>query len=44
MNVFERVQIGIQSRAFPGMRFSSYRELRLLHTHETIDRWLNRFG
>jgi phenylpropionate dioxygenase-like ring-hydroxylating dioxygenase large terminal subunit len=44
MNVFERVQIGIQSRAFPGMRFSSYRELGLLHTHETIDRWLNRFG
>ena len=43
LSVFARMQHGLHSRKFPGMRFATYRERGLRHTHEMIDRWLEKF-
>lgn len=43
LSVFESMQQGLHSKAFPGMRFATYRERGLRHTHEMIDSWLARY-
>jgi phenylpropionate dioxygenase-like ring-hydroxylating dioxygenase large terminal subunit len=43
LSVFATMQQGLHSRGFPGMRFASYRERGLRHTHEMIDRWLEHY-
>jgi phenylpropionate dioxygenase-like ring-hydroxylating dioxygenase large terminal subunit len=43
LSVFASMQQGLHSRGFPGLRFSCYRENGLRHTHETIDRWLDKY-
>jgi phenylpropionate dioxygenase-like ring-hydroxylating dioxygenase large terminal subunit len=43
LSVFASMQKGLHSRGFPGMRFASYRERGLRHTHEMIDRWLEKY-
>jgi phenylpropionate dioxygenase-like ring-hydroxylating dioxygenase large terminal subunit len=43
LSVFASMQKGLHSRGFPGMRFATYRERGLRHTHETIDRWLEHY-
>jgi nitrite reductase/ring-hydroxylating ferredoxin subunit len=40
LSIFEGAQRGMHSRGFPGLRFATYRESGLRHTHEVIDRWL----
>lgn len=43
LSVFASMQQGLHSRSFPGMRFASYRERGLRHTHEMIDAWLEKY-
>ena len=43
LSVFASMQQGLHSRGLPGLRFSCYRENGLRHTHETIDRWLDKY-
>jgi phenylpropionate dioxygenase-like ring-hydroxylating dioxygenase large terminal subunit len=40
LSIFEGAQRGLHSRRFPGLRFATYRESGLRHTHAVIDRWL----
>jgi phenylpropionate dioxygenase-like ring-hydroxylating dioxygenase large terminal subunit len=44
LRMFERMQRGLHSRKFPGMRFSTYKESGPRHTHATLDRWFERYG
>jgi hypothetical protein len=43
LSVFASMQQGLHSRGFPGLRFATYRERGLRHTHEMIDRWLEHY-
>jgi phenylpropionate dioxygenase-like ring-hydroxylating dioxygenase large terminal subunit len=43
LSIFEGAQRGLHSRRFPGLRFATYRESGLRHTHAVIDRWLARY-
>jgi phenylpropionate dioxygenase-like ring-hydroxylating dioxygenase large terminal subunit len=43
LSVFANMQQGLHSRTFPGMRFATYRERGLRHTHEMILRWLEKY-
>ncbi len=43
LSVFANMQQGLHSKRFPGMRFATYRERGLRHTHETIDRWIAKY-
>lgn len=43
LSIFVAAQQGLHSRKFPGMRFATYRERGLRHTHDVIDRWLARY-
>jgi hypothetical protein len=43
LSIFEGAQRGLHSRRFPGLRFASYRESGLRHTHAVIDRWLAKY-
>jgi phenylpropionate dioxygenase-like ring-hydroxylating dioxygenase large terminal subunit len=42
LSVFHRMQQGMHAKRFPGLRFATYRERGLRHTHEVLDRWLAR--
>ena len=43
LSIFEGAQRGLHSRRFPGLRFATYRERGLRHTHAVIDRWLEEY-
>jgi phenylpropionate dioxygenase-like ring-hydroxylating dioxygenase large terminal subunit len=43
LSIFEGAQRGMHSKRFPGLRFASYRESGLRHTHAVIDRWLAKY-
>lgn len=43
ISIFAKAQRGLHSRKFPGLRFASYRESGLRHTHRVIDKWLAKY-
>jgi Ring hydroxylating alpha subunit (catalytic domain) len=43
ISVFARMQQGLHSETFPGLRFATYRERGLRHTHEVMDEWFAKY-
>lgn len=42
--LFERMQAGLHSKKFHGLRLSAYKEGGVRHTHGALERWLQKHG